>query len=76
MVKNTTITSRTKHVKLKFHYVKEKIKDNTAILQYILPKKMAADGPTKKLSTQKHDSNLIILGTHHKYYFDSKGRSM
>lgn len=45
---------RTKHIDLRYHYVKELVKDNVISVEYMPTEKMIADVLTKPLSSIKH----------------------
>ena len=52
--RNPEYHSRSKHVNLQFHFLRQHVKMQTISLKYIGSEKMAADGLTKPLSRQKH----------------------
>jgi hypothetical protein len=62
--KNRRFCKRTKHVELKYHFIREAIEKNKAKLDYIQSEELMADLLTKALSDPKtdyfrHNMNLI-----------------
>ena len=49
MSKQTFSTSATRHMKLRFHYIREKLQDGTIQVRYLETGKMVADMMTKAL---------------------------
>ena len=52
--KNPVFHSRTEHIDIKFHFLREKIEDGLIELEYRPTDKMIADGLTKALGWIKH----------------------
>ena len=61
LVKNPTIQKRSKHIDIRFHYVKQKFHDNTIEVKYVSSDKNVADILTKTLDKQKHTNNCKML---------------
>jgi hypothetical protein len=53
LAKNPVFHSRTKHIQLKYHYIREKINDGTLSLEKILGAENPADMLTKGVTTEK-----------------------
>ena len=51
--KNPVMHSHTKHIPLKYHYLKEQVANNVVKLEYVCSKEQVADIFTKKLSQQR-----------------------
>ena len=56
------LSERSKHIDLKFHFVKDHVKEGTIVLEYIPTDLMAADILTKPLTKHKHEANLRLIG--------------
>ena len=54
--------SKTKHIDIKYHYVREKVLDNTIILTYCPTNEMLADMLTKALSKEKFAGLRKMIG--------------
>lgn len=54
LAKNPLFQSRSKHFDNKYHWIREKVTDNTVILKYINTSQMIADFLTKSLFRPKH----------------------
>lgn len=52
--KNQIFHKRTKHIHVKYHFIREKIKDNEIELLYMPTAEMVADILTKSLGSKKH----------------------
>lgn len=59
---NPTLHARTKHTLLKFHYIREEVKNNLIEVTYIPTTNMVADGLTKPLASPKQQAFLKLLG--------------
>ncbi|BDD54388.1 hypothetical protein MAP00_009257 [Monascus purpureus] len=55
-------TKRSKHIDIRYHYVREKIQDGIVKLQACPTKEQAADGLTKPLRTEQFDHFLQLTG--------------
>ncbi|KAH8288013.1 hypothetical protein KR018_001471 [Drosophila ironensis] len=53
---------RTKHIDVKFHFVREKVKNNEINLEFVSSEENVADVLTKMLSKQKHCNFTKKLG--------------
>jgi len=54
--KNQSINPKTKHIDIRFHYVRELIKENKIKLNYVKPEKNLAYGFTKYLNNTLMDN--------------------
>ena len=54
LTRNPVLYSRTKHIDIKFHFLRKKIEGNVIELKYKPTDKMIADGMTKALGRAKH----------------------
>lgn len=61
LVKNPTVKKRSKHIDIRFHYVKEQFNNNVINIKYISSDKNVADILTKTLNKQKHINNCKML---------------
>ena len=62
MCKSTVMQKRTKHIDVKYHFVRERVKDETVELQYCPTEFMEADFLTKSLSkstVEEHRRTLM-----------------
>ncbi|KAH7472327.1 Retrovirus-related Pol polyprotein from transposon TNT 1-94 [Phytophthora ramorum] len=62
LAKNPAYHSRTKHIDLKYHFLREKVEDKVIVLEYKPTDEMIADGFTKALARPKHRQFLVGLG--------------
>ena len=62
VMKDTVNHSRTKHIDIRFHYLREQVKSEVVIPQYCSTKEMTADGLTKPLLGNAYVKNLSLLG--------------
>ena len=60
--KNGTVSDSTKHIQVKFHYVRDLVCNKTIDLRYICTQDMIADIMTKALNHQKHLVHANGLG--------------
>ena len=68
MVYNGNDKGRTKHIDIRFHYIREMIANNQVSVTYLNTEDMISDMLTKPLETKiflKHRDNL--LGNHHSF---------
>lgn len=54
--------SRTKHIDIQYHFIRQHLAEQTISLQFIASEKMAADGLTKSLDRVKHEKGMKMLG--------------
>lgn len=64
LVKNPKHSEKTKHVDLKYHFIREMVEDKKLELEHISTDHMWADFLTKPLPTQKHELCCTNLGLH------------
>ena len=62
LAKNPVFHARTKHIDIKYHFLREKVEEGVIELEYMPTDKMVADGLTKSLGRIKHAS--FIKGLH------------
>ena len=61
MCKNPVMCKRTKHIDVKYHFVRERLEDETVDLQYCPTELMEADLLTKALSKAKVEQQRRTL---------------
>ena len=62
LVKNPVFQSRTKHIDIRYHFIRRILKDGKFKLNYIATEEMIADILTKGLTTLKHEYFVKKLG--------------
>ncbi len=62
LAKNPAFHGRTKHIDIQFHYVRDKVEDNSVTLQYCPTQEMVADILTKPLPRDKHQWCCDAMG--------------
>ena len=62
LAKNPGNHPRTKHIQLRYHFIRFAIADGQILLDYVPTGDMAADGLTKGLTGEKHKRFLSLLG--------------
>ena len=62
LARNPVFHSRTKHIDIKFHFLREKIEEGVMKLEYKPTNEMIADGLTKALGRAKH--GIFLKGLH------------
>jgi hypothetical protein len=62
LAKNPGNHPRTKHIQLRYHFIRFAITDGQILLDYVPTSEMAADGLTKSLTGEKHDVFVRMLG--------------
>jgi len=62
LANNPVNHSRTKHIDIRHHYVREAIADKSVWIQHVPTEMMTADSLTKALSRQKHDRCAQLMG--------------
>ena len=54
--------ARTKHIDIRYHYIRELVADKTLVLEYCPTTEMAADLMTKALPRPKLSTHAFTLG--------------
>ena len=62
LAKNPVFHARTKHIDIKFHFLREKVAREVTALEYKQTEEMVVDGLTKALPRHKHSQFLTGLG--------------
>lgn len=62
IARNPIHHKRTKHIDIKYHFIREKVESNEIKLEYVSTDKNVADVLTKSLSKQKHCNFIKMLG--------------
>lgn len=60
--KNDVTNERSKHIDVKFHFIKDHIQKRNVIVEYISTNQMAADAMTKSLPRIKHEKFSKMMG--------------
>jgi hypothetical protein len=60
--KNPEGHRRTKHIDVRHHYIRERVHDETIIVDYVNTAQMAADVLTKPLAAVQHGTTIKLLG--------------
>jgi len=60
--KNTVDHKRTKHIDIRYHFVREAITTDKVTLEHCATDDMVADPMTKELSKTKHDRHVEAIG--------------
>jgi len=60
--KNPVEHKRTKHIEIRFHFVRDAITTDKVILEHCPTDEMAADPMTKELAKVKHDKRVKMMG--------------
>lgn len=61
LVKNPEFHKRTKHINIRYHFIREKFKENEFDLRYIPTNEQCADIMTKALPKIKHQSLCVMM---------------
>lgn len=61
MVKNPTVHKRSKHIDIRFHYIREQYTEGNIEVEYVSSENNAADVLTKTLSKEKHVQACSLL---------------
>jgi len=64
LVKNPEFHKRTKHIDIRYHFVREKVQDNQVILEYCPTEDMLADMMTKAIGASRFRELCDKLGIH------------
>jgi hypothetical protein len=62
LANNPVSHSRTKHIAIRHHFIREKVADNTVWIQHVPTEMMTADSLTKALARQKHVKCSQLMG--------------
>lgn len=62
LAKNPEFHSRTKHIEVQYHWIRELVEGGEVNLSYIPTNDMLADALTKGLSRNKHERLMDLLG--------------
>ena len=62
--KNPENHRRTKHIDVRYHYIRECVSAGSILLDYVSTKEMAADVLTKPLGNIQHAATIKLLGMH------------
>ena len=62
LAKNPVMHTRTKHIDIRHHFIRQHLDDKDIDLEYISTDDMIADIFTKPLTTDKHKKNTLQLG--------------
>jgi hypothetical protein len=62
LAKNPWTNGRSKHINLKYHFVRDLVKENVVKISYLQTEEMIADGFTKPLSGPQHAKFMSRLG--------------
>ena len=62
LAKNPGDHPRSKHIQLRYHFIRFNLAEGTIELAYIPTHQMAADGMTKSLAYLKHDTFIKMIG--------------
>ena len=62
LVANPEFHSKSKHIDVQYHYVRELLEKGITTVEYVPTSKMAADCLTKPLKKGQLEANLDILG--------------
>lgn len=62
LAKNPQFHTRTKHINIQHHYVREQVTAGNVALDYVPTDRQVADGLTKALSKDKFESFRRLIG--------------
>jgi len=62
LAENPEFHQRTKHIAVKYHYIREEVRKGNISLFYVPTEEMAADGLTKPLNAAMHARFVEMLG--------------
>lgn len=62
LVKNPTHHSRSKHIDIQHHFIREKVESNVIEMRYIPTERMVADVLTKALAKPRHEALRLEMG--------------
>lgn len=61
MVRNQTVHRKSKHIDIRYHYIRDKYEEKAIDVIYVTSNENAADILTKSLSTTKHSHGCLLL---------------
>ena len=64
LIQNPVFHSRTKHIGVRHHFVREKVEDGTVTFTYCPTEQMTADSLTKPVPTEKTNYCRSEMGVH------------
>ena len=70
LAKNPENHQRTKHIDVRYHYIREKEEDGTIAIKYLPTDQMVADGFTKSLSSARQSGFVKHLGLERELTFE------
>ncbi|CAI5721247.1 unnamed protein product [Peronospora destructor] len=73
LAKNPEFHKRTKHIGIRYHFVREKVDDGEVVLQYCSTKEMKADMMTKPISAVQYELLRNTLGVQAPRTVESSG---
>ena len=62
LARNPTYHNRTKHIDIRFHFIREAIEKKEVDLEYIFTEEMPADIMTKALCKARHEKHIKNIG--------------
>ena len=65
LAKNPKHHSRTKHIDVQHHFIREKVEEEVIELMYCATEHMVADVLTKSLGRERHEMLIQAMGLHH-----------
>uniref|UniRef100_A0AAV1TVU3 Copia protein n=1 Tax=Peronospora matthiolae TaxID=2874970 RepID=A0AAV1TVU3_9STRA len=65
LAKNPEFHKRTKHIDIRYHFVREKVADGQVLLQYCATKNIKADLMTKTIPAAQFDIFVACWGSRH-----------
>ena len=61
LTKNFQVGARTKHIDVRYHYIREKVKDGTIDVAYVNTEKNPSDLLTKNVAQKTHDNHAFAI---------------
>ncbi len=62
LTENPEFHRRTKHIEVRYHWIREKVESNKIQVSYVPTKDMIADGLTKPLNLQLFKKFRVMMG--------------
>ena len=75
LAKDPVFHSRTKHIDIKFHFLREKVEEGIIELEYMPTDQMVADGLTKYSGESSTQTFYTVFILNHKQFQDIKRAS-